>query len=77
MARSSLAAPARQERPSLAPVAGRSFDYRCPRDIFDLGWYGLIAKRTEHEPNSDRLKVVIKLVDPEFETCERDAEEIP
>ncbi len=37
---------------------------------------GLVAKRIEHEPNSDPPKVVIKSVNPEYETYERDAEEV-
>ena len=37
---------------------------------------GLVAKRIEHEPNSEPPKVVIKSVNPEYETYERDAEEV-
>ena len=37
---------------------------------------GLVAKRIEHEPNSDPPKVVIKSVNPDYETYERDAEEV-
>jgi phage repressor protein C with HTH and peptisase S24 domain len=37
---------------------------------------GLVAKRVEHVPHSDPPKVVIKSVNPEYETYERDAEEV-
>jgi len=37
---------------------------------------GLVAKRIEHEPNSEPPKVVIKSVNPEYDTYERDAEEV-
>jgi phage repressor protein C with HTH and peptisase S24 domain len=37
---------------------------------------GLVAKRIEHEPNSEPPKVVIKSVNPEYETYERDADEV-
>ena len=37
---------------------------------------GLVAKRIEHEPNSEPPKVIIKSVNPEYETYERDAEEV-
>ena len=37
---------------------------------------GLVAKRIEHEPNSEPPKVVIKSVNPDYETYERDAEEV-
>lgn len=37
---------------------------------------GLVAKRVEHEPNSDPPKVIIKSVNPDYETYERDAEEV-
>ena len=37
---------------------------------------GLVAKRIEHEPNSEPPMVVIKSVNPEYETYERDAEEV-
>jgi phage repressor protein C with HTH and peptisase S24 domain len=37
---------------------------------------GLVAKRVEHVPNSDPPKVIIKSVNPEYETYERDAEEV-
>jgi phage repressor protein C with HTH and peptisase S24 domain len=40
------------------------------------GGLGLVAKRIEHEPNSEPPKVVIKSVNPEYETEERDAEEV-
>jgi len=37
---------------------------------------GLVAKRIEHEPNSDPAMVVIKSVNPEYQTYERMAEEV-
>jgi phage repressor protein C with HTH and peptisase S24 domain len=37
---------------------------------------GLVAKRVEHVPNSDPPKVIIKSVNPEYDTYERDAEEV-
>ena len=37
---------------------------------------GLVAKRIEHEPNSEPPKVIIKSVNPEYDTYERDAEEV-
>jgi phage repressor protein C with HTH and peptisase S24 domain len=37
---------------------------------------GLVAKRIEHEPNSDPAKVVIRSVNPEYETYKRGAEEV-
>ena len=37
---------------------------------------GLVAKRVEHEPNSDPPKVIIKSINPEYATYERDAEEV-
>jgi len=37
---------------------------------------GLVAKRVEHVPHSDPPKVVIKSVNPEYQTYERDAEEV-
>lgn len=37
---------------------------------------GLVAKRIEHEPNSEPPKVVIKSVNPKYDTYERDAEEV-
>ncbi len=37
---------------------------------------GLVAKRVEHMPNSEPPKVVIKSVNPEYQTYERDAEEV-
>jgi phage repressor protein C with HTH and peptisase S24 domain len=48
-----------------------------PPGIFVI-WDGiaLVAKRIEHEPNSDPPKVVIKSVNPEYETYARDAEEV-
>jgi phage repressor protein C with HTH and peptisase S24 domain len=48
-----------------------------PPEIF-VNWdgMGLVAKRIEHEPNSEPHKVVIKSVNPEYDTYERDAEEV-
>ena len=37
---------------------------------------GIVAKRVEHIPHSEPTKVVIKSVNPEYQTYERDAEEI-
>ena len=37
---------------------------------------GLVAKRVEHVPNSDPPKVIIKSVNPDDQTYERDAEEV-
>jgi len=37
---------------------------------------GLVAKRVEHVPHSDPPTVVIKSVNPEYQTYERDAEEV-
>ena len=37
---------------------------------------GLVAKRVEHAPNSDPPVVIIKSVNPDYETYERDAEEV-
>ena len=37
---------------------------------------GLVAKRIEHEPNSDPPMVVIRSVNPEYKTYERSAEEV-
>ena len=35
---------------------------------------GFLVKRTEHEPNSESPKGVIKLMNPEYNIYERDAE---
>ena len=37
---------------------------------------GLVAKRIEHVPHSEPPKIVIKSVNPEYQTYERDAEEV-
>lgn len=37
---------------------------------------GLVAKRVEHVPHSDPPKVIIKSVNPEYQTYEREAEEV-
>lgn len=48
-----------------------------PPGIFAI-WdgMGLVAKRVEHEPNSDPAMVVIKSVNPEYQTYERMADEV-
>jgi hypothetical protein len=48
-----------------------------PPGIFAI-WdgMGLVAKRIEHEPNSDPAMVVIKSVNPEYQTYQRTAEEV-
>jgi hypothetical protein len=38
--------------------------------------HGLVAKCVEHIPNSESPKVVIKSVNPEYQACERIAEEV-
>jgi hypothetical protein len=49
----------------------------APPGIFVI-WdgMGLVAKRVEHIPNSDPPKVVIKSVNPEYQSYERIAEEV-
>ncbi len=49
----------------------------APPGIFVI-WdgLGLVAKRIEHEPNSDPPKVVIKSINPDYQTYERPAEEV-
>ena len=37
---------------------------------------GVVAMRIEHEPNSEPPKVVMKSVNSDYETYERDAEEV-
>jgi phage repressor protein C with HTH and peptisase S24 domain len=37
---------------------------------------GLVAKRIEHAPNSDPARLVIKLVNSEYQTYHRMAEEV-
>ena len=37
---------------------------------------GLVAKRVEHEPNSEPPQVIIKSVNPDYETYKRDADEV-
>jgi phage repressor protein C with HTH and peptisase S24 domain len=48
-----------------------------PPGIFAI-WdgMGLVAKRIEHEPNSDPAMVVIKSINPEYQTYQRMAEEV-
>jgi len=48
-----------------------------PPGIFVFCDYmGLVAERIEHEPNSEPPKDIIKSVNPDYETYERDAEEV-
>jgi hypothetical protein len=49
---------------------------RMPPGIFVI-WdgMGVVAKRVEHLPHSDPPKVMIKSLNPEYQTYERDAEE--
>ena len=37
---------------------------------------GIVAKRVEHVPQSEPTKIVIKSINPEYQTYERDAEEV-
>jgi phage repressor protein C with HTH and peptisase S24 domain len=37
---------------------------------------GVVAKRVEHLPHSEPLKVIIRSLNPEYQTYERDAEEV-
>ena len=37
---------------------------------------GLVAKRVEHVPHSDPSKIIIKSVNPEYQTYEREAKEV-
>jgi phage repressor protein C with HTH and peptisase S24 domain len=37
---------------------------------------GVVAKRVEHTPHSEPAKVIIKSLNPEYQTYERDAEEV-
>lgn len=37
---------------------------------------GIIAKRIEHVPHSDPTKVIIKSLNPEYQTYERNTEEV-
>ena len=41
-----------------------------------MSGFGLVAKRIEHEPNSDPAMVVIKSVNPEYQTYQRMAEQV-
>ena len=36
----------------------------------------IVAKRVEHVPHSDPTKIVIKSINPEYQTYEREAEEV-
>jgi hypothetical protein len=42
----------------------------------DLAIKSLAPSKDDHIPNSDPPRIVIKSVDPEFPTYERDAEEV-
>jgi phage repressor protein C with HTH and peptisase S24 domain len=37
---------------------------------------GIVAKRVEHVPNSEPTKVVLRSVNPEYQTYERQADEV-
>ena len=37
---------------------------------------GIVAKRIEHVPHSDPTKMIIKSLNPEYQTYERNAEEV-
>jgi phage repressor protein C with HTH and peptisase S24 domain len=37
---------------------------------------GLVAKRVEHIPNSEPPKIVIRSINPEYQTYERTADEV-
>ena len=37
---------------------------------------GIVAKRIEHVPHSEPPKIVIKSINPEYQTYERDGEEV-
>src|SRR6266404_545760 len=37
---------------------------------------GIVAKRIEHVPHSESPKIVIKSINPEYQTYERDGEEV-
>jgi hypothetical protein len=66
--RAALVAIASSSTPVSAPV---------PHGIFAIGdGMGLVAKRIEHEPNSDPAMMVIKSVNPEYQTYQRMAEEV-
>ena len=49
----------------------------APPGIFVI-WdgMGIVAKRVEHVPHSDPTKVIIKSLNPEYQTYERNAEEV-
>jgi phage repressor protein C with HTH and peptisase S24 domain len=49
----------------------------APPGIFVI-WdgIGIVAKRVEHVPHSDPTKVIIKSLNPEYQTYERNAEEV-
>jgi len=49
----------------------------APPGIFVI-WdgMGIVAKRIEHVPHSDPIKVIIKSLNPEYQTYERNAEEV-
>jgi phage repressor protein C with HTH and peptisase S24 domain len=37
---------------------------------------GIVAKRIDHVPHSEPPKIVIKSINPEYQTYERDGEEV-
>jgi hypothetical protein len=37
---------------------------------------GIVVKRVEHVPHSESPKIAIKSVNPEYQTYERDVEEV-
>jgi phage repressor protein C with HTH and peptisase S24 domain len=37
---------------------------------------GLVAKRVEHIPNSEPPKIIIRSINPEYQTYERTADEV-
>ena len=49
----------------------------APPGIFVI-WdgIGIVAKRIEHVPHSDPTKIIIKSLNPEYQTYERDAEDV-
>jgi phage repressor protein C with HTH and peptisase S24 domain len=47
-----------------------------PPGIFVIWDGSVVAKRVEHLPQSDPPKVIIKSLNPEYQTYERDMEEV-
>ena len=58
----------------ISPVAGSTLSAAGPKTIWD--GMGLVAKRVEHVPQSEPPKIVIKSVNPEYQTYERGADEV-